>query len=75
MNWNKLIRQGHRWLSLIFTVTVIANVIAVATGQTMEWLYMLPLPPLLVMMITGLYMFFLPYVRKTQGQRPKPSEV
>ena len=25
MNWNKSIRQLHRWLSIIFTVTVIAN--------------------------------------------------
>jgi hypothetical protein len=66
MNWNKLIRQSHRWLSLIFTLTVIANIIAVATGNAMEWLYMLPLPPLFLLIPTGLYMFLLPYVGKSQ---------
>lgn len=67
MNWNKLIRQSHRWLSIIFTLTVIANIIAMATGNAMEWLYMLPLPPLFLLIPTGLYMFFLPYVGKSQS--------
>lgn len=69
MNWTKVIRQGHRWLSIIFSVAVIANFIAVATGRATEWLYMLPLPPLLILMLTGLYMFFLPYFRKSQVGR------
>jgi len=30
MNWNSLIRQTHRWLSIIFRVTVIANFVAIA---------------------------------------------
>lgn len=66
MNWNTLIRQSHRWLSVVFTLTVIANIVAVATGNAMEWLYMLPLPPLFLLIPTGLYMFFLPYVGKSQ---------
>ncbi len=28
MNWNNWIRQTHRWLSIAFTVTVIANFVA-----------------------------------------------
>jgi hypothetical protein len=27
MNWNTWIRQGHRWLSIAFTVTVVANLV------------------------------------------------
>ena len=27
MNWNKLIRQTHRWLSIAFTLAVIANLV------------------------------------------------
>jgi hypothetical protein len=30
MNWNKRVRQTHRWLSIAFTVAVIVNGIAVA---------------------------------------------
>ena len=30
MNW---IRQSHRWLSIVFTLTVIANFIARMMGQ------------------------------------------
>ena len=30
MNWNNWIRQTHRWLSIAFTVTVIANFVAMA---------------------------------------------
>lgn len=70
MSWNKIVRQAHRWLSIVFTVAVIANIIAVATGQTMEWLYMLPLAPLLLLMPSGLYMFFLPYFKNSQAERP-----
>ena len=33
MNWNKWIRQTHRWLSIAFTVTVIANIVALAQGE------------------------------------------
>jgi hypothetical protein len=28
MNWNKWIRDIHRWLSLAFTLAVIVNIVA-----------------------------------------------
>src|SRR5690606_5059899 len=31
--WSRWIRQTHRWLSLIFTATVIANFVALGTGD------------------------------------------
>ena len=34
MNWNNWIRQIHRWLSIAFTLTVIANFVAMALGAT-----------------------------------------
>jgi hypothetical protein len=74
MSWNKTVRQAHRWLSIVFTVTVIVNIIAVATGQTIEWLYLLPLAPLLLLMPSGLYMFFLSYFGKSEAERPTPGE-
>ncbi len=58
------IRQTHRWLSIIFTATVIANFVAMALGNPPVWVVYSPLPPLLLMLVTGLYMFVLPYVAK-----------
>ncbi len=73
MHWNKLIRQTHRWLSIAFTVTVIANFIALAqSGGAMPpaWITYSPLVPLAFMLLTGLYLFFLPYVSKRRGNGP-----
>lgn len=64
MNWNYRVRQVHRWVSIIFTVTVAAIFIMMGIGiEPAEWVYMLPLPPLFVLLPTGLYLFLLPYMR------------
>lgn len=65
MNWNKLIRQSHRWLSIVFTATVIANFVALAQAEGAmppPWITYSPLPPLALMLLTGLFLFMLPYV-------------
>ena len=67
MNWNKWIRQFHRWLSIVFTLTVIANfvVMAVNNGQPPPaYVTYSPLLPLFLLMFSGLYMFALPYAAK-----------
>jgi hypothetical protein len=64
LNWSNWIRQIHRWLAIVFTVTVIANFIAIALGEPPMWLVYSPLPPLFLLMFTGLYMFALPYTAK-----------
>lgn len=64
MNWNAGVRQVHRWLSIIFTLTVIANFAAMALGTQPPWIVYTPLPPLFLLMFTGLYMFALPYVAR-----------
>jgi hypothetical protein len=68
---NDWIRQTHRWLSIAFTVTVIANVIAMAQGDGIPpaWVTYSPLPPLFLLMGTGLYLFTLPYLIKWRGTR------
>jgi hypothetical protein len=68
MNWNAWIRQIHRWLSIVFTVTVIANFVAMAQGQPPAWVTYSPLPPLAFPLLTGLYMFVLPYATKWRGK-------
>ena len=69
MNWNLAIRQIHRWLSIIFTATVIANFVAMAMGDPPAWIVYSPLPPLLLLLLTGLYLFVLPYAirRRSAG--------
>ena len=58
------IRQIHRWLSLIFTVTVIANFATMAFGQPPLWVVYAPLPPLFLLLFSGLYLFALPYLTR-----------
>ena len=64
MIWNKWIRQFHRWLSIVFTVTVIANFVAMGLGEPPAWVVYSPLFPLFLLLFTGLYMFVLPYAAK-----------
>ncbi|MBZ9743268.1 MULTISPECIES: hypothetical protein [unclassified Mesorhizobium] len=64
MDWSKWIRQAHRWLSIIFTITVAANFATMAFGQPPAWVVYSPLPPLFLMLFSGLYMFVLPYAAK-----------
>jgi hypothetical protein len=61
---NSLVRQTHRWVSIAFTVTVIANFVAMAQGQPPAWLTYSPLLPLALLLFTGLYLFALPYAVK-----------
>ena len=70
MNASTWIRQSHRWLSILFTTTVAANFAAMAVGQPPAWLVYSPLPPLFLMMATGLYLFALPYAARWSG-RPR----
>jgi len=60
-NGNKWVRQTHRWLSIAFTVSVIANFVALTQGEPPAWVTYAPLPPLAVLLFTGLYLFVLPY--------------
>jgi hypothetical protein len=71
MNWNKWVRQSHRWLSIAFTVTVLANIVVLARGGGMPppWVTYSPLPPLLLLLVTGLYLFAQPYVAKWRSGR------
>jgi len=66
MNWNFWVRQTHRWLSILFTATVVANFIALAVGKPPMWLVYSPLPPLFLLLFSCLYMFALPYFGRSR---------
>jgi hypothetical protein len=69
LNWNKWIRQTHRWLSIAFTVGVIVNFVAVVQKKYTGWVGLLALLPLALLLITGLYLFVLPYATKWRSER------
>ena len=71
MNWinNNGVRQTHRWLSMAFTLTVIANFAVRAWGEPPPWVTYAPLLPLFLLMFSGLYMFVLPYASRRRGAR------
>jgi hypothetical protein len=71
LNWNNWVRQFHRWVSIVFTVTVIANFVALAqgTGAPPPWVTYSPLPPLFLLLLTGLYLFVLPYAMRWRSGR------
>jgi hypothetical protein len=61
---NRWVREVHRWGSIAFTVGFVANFIALVVGHghlPPPWVTYSPLPPLAVLLLTGLYMFVLPY--------------
>lgn len=68
MNWSHWIRQTHRWVSIAFTLTVIANFVAMTQGPPPAWLTYSPLLPLGVLLFTGLYLFVLPYLARRRSR-------
>lgn len=72
MNERKWIRQTHRWLSITFTLLVIVNIaLNVVPGleQVALWVGVLTLLPLALLMLTGLYLFALPYLARRRAAR------
>lgn len=62
-NW---IRQSHRWVAATFVATVIVTTISVAQKGPL-WISYVPLLPLALLAITGIYLFVLPHALKWRG--------
>lgn len=71
---NSWIRQTHRWLSIAFTMGVIIYIIAMQFGQPAAWVGLLALVPLILLLISGLYLFALPYVATAARRKRSESE-
>jgi hypothetical protein len=63
---NQWVRQFHRWVSIVFTLAVIANFVAMSQGEPPPWITYSPLLPLALLLFTGLYLFVLPYLAKSR---------
>jgi hypothetical protein len=68
-SFSQWIRQAHRSLAILFTLTVLANFATMIGGQPRAWITYSPLPPLLLLLFSGLYMFVLPYLARRQGAK------
>ncbi|THV21325.1 hypothetical protein [Peteryoungia ipomoeae] len=64
MPFSHRMRQWHRFLSLAFTLAVIANIVAMMIPGSPQWIGFLALIPLLPLLATGIYLFLLPYRRR-----------
>lgn len=66
---NTWIRQVHRWLSIAFTAGVVVYMVAMTQGTPPGWLGLFALVPLILLLLTGLYLFALPYLLKGRSAR------
>jgi hypothetical protein len=62
------LRQTHRWICIAFTLTVVANFAIRVKGEPPAWITYSPLPPLFLLLLTGLYLFALPYTAKRRSE-------
>jgi len=69
LNWNKWIRQTHRWLSIAFTLAVLVNGVAVVRGRYTNRLGRMAVATVALLFLTGLYLFVLPYAAKWRGRQ------
>ncbi|WP_167771843.1 hypothetical protein [Bradyrhizobium frederickii] len=67
MSTQMWIRQIHRWLSMAFTLAVIANIVAMIMQLQAVWIGVLALVPLIPLLATGLYLFALPYLNRSNA--------
>ena len=68
LNRSSWVRQIHRWVSMVFTLlVVIVTVVVLVQEQPAEWVYLSPLLPLALLLLTGLYLFALPYLNRRRS--------
>ena len=69
MSSNMWIRRIHRWLSIAFTLAVIANIVALTMQIQATWIGLMAFVPLIPLLATGLYLFALPYLGRRSEAR------
>ena len=67
MKFNHWIRQAHRVLSIVFTLAVLVNLAAMGQEAPAVWIGLLALFPLILLLLSGLYLFALPYLGRRRG--------
>lgn len=76
MSWNASIRQVHRWVSVVFTLAVIANFAVMGREEsTRQLVGLLTVIPLVFLLISGLYLFVLPHAVRWRSARSNEGQV
>ena len=70
------IRQAHRWVSILFTLTVVANFVAlgISHGQAPAWITYSPLLPLAVLVFNVLGFLVVYLLQRLQAVLPLNPE-
>lgn len=54
---------------MVFTIlVVIVTIVVLVQEQPAEWVYLSPLLPLALLLLTGLYLFALPYLGRRRSE-------
>mgnify|MGYP001111259006 CR=1 FL=1 len=70
MTWSASVRQVHRWVSIVFTLSVIAvSVFGAVQEDPAQWVFLVPGAFLILLLLTGLNLFALPYTRRRRASR------
>lgn len=75
MNWNKWIRQTHRWLSIAFTLAILVNGVTVVRGKYNNKLGLMAVAVLALEFFSGMYLCVLPYAAKWRGRGRRAGAV
>ena len=66
---SKFVRQSHRWLVIVFVLAVIATTIAMSQKEPIIWVSYVPLAPLALLFISGIYLYALPHAARWRSAR------
>ena len=69
MSWNKWMRQTHRWVSVAFLLAVVFNGVVVVLGKYSTRTGLMAVLPLALLLLSGLYLFVLPYAARRRNVR------
>lgn len=76
MYLSKWIRRFHRWVSIAFVAGVVVNFIAIRGGEEPpSWIYIFALLPLAALLLSGVYLFVLPYFLKARAAGDSDSRI
>lgn len=71
MPWRIRSRQIHRWAAVTLTLTMTVTVVALLWDDALVWVSYVPLLPLAVLLVTGLYLFALPHATRWRTARDR----
>ncbi|WP_232665461.1 hypothetical protein [Pseudonocardia sp. TRM90224] len=67
MSRSMWIRQIHRWVAMTFVISSIVTAIVLFQPEPAEWVAYVPLFPLAFLLVSGLYLFVLPYTTRARA--------